>query len=206
MRHGQTEWNSLHKIQGVTDIPLNDIGRIQARATAEYLEKFYPIDAIYSSPLSRAYETAQICAEPFSLPIQKTNDLLELKLGDWEGLTFEEIRKIHPKELDQWEYEPHRCQIPGDSESIVYLWQRLNAFCDELKVVHNPKNETVLCVTHHMPARIIIAQHLGLRIENMRVLRMKNAALNVIDWSPEKTILSTLNERAYLDVLQEDHW
>lgn len=205
MRHGQTDWNYMRKIQGVSDIPLNDIGRLQAKAAADHLEKFYAVQAVYSSPLSRAYETAQICATPFSLPVQKTDELLELKLGDWEGLTFQEIGQLYPTELQQWESEPHLCQIPGDSEMIELLWERLDVFLDRLKELHGPKNETVLCVTHHMPARIILAQHLGLPIENMRTLRVKNATLNVIEWCPEKTVISTLNERV-IDMLQEDHW
>lgn len=205
MRHGQTDWNYRHKIQGVTDIPLNEVGRLQARAAAEHLKKFYSVQAIYSSPLSRAYETAQICAAPFSLSTQRTDDLLELKLGHWEGLTFQEIGELYPEELQQWENEPHRCRIPGDSEMIELLWVRLEKFFMRLKELHESKNETVLCVTHHMPARIIIAQHLGLPIENMRTLRIKNATLNVIEWWPERTVVSTLNERVS-NMLQEDHW
>lgn len=205
MRHGQTDWNYRHKIQGVTDIPLNDTGRLQAKAAAEHLKKFYSVQSVYSSPLSRAYETAQICASSFSLPTQQTDELLELKLGDWEGLTFQEIGKLYPEELQRWENEPHLCEIPGDSEMIGLLWVRLENFFARLKELHGANNETVLCVTHHMPARIIIAQHLGLPIENMRTLRIKNATLNVIEWWPERTVVSTLNERV-LDMLQEDHW
>lgn len=204
VRHGQTEWNQQRKIQGMTDIPLNDVGRIQARCVSDYLKKHYSIDAVYASPLTRALETAQICAKPFGVPVQLTDELREIRLGDWEGLTFDEIHRIHPKELEMWEKEPHHCIIPGDSETIRDIDMRLRGFVDRLKELHEPKNETVLCVTHHTPARLILANSIGLGVEGIRHLRINNASLNVFDWTPEQTLLYTLNERCYMDALSEE--
>lgn len=206
-RHGQTEWNRMRKIQGITDIPLNETGRQQAEQLSNYLVEHYgPIQAIYSSPLLRAVETARICAEPWDVPVQLTDDLLEIRLGDWEGLTFEEIGERHPEQMRLWETEPHHCKIPGDSEAISVIWDRLLYFFDRLKEMHEPTNDTILCVTHHMPARIIMAQHFGIPIENMRVLRINNASVNIIEWTPKQTIVQTLNERPYLNTPRGERW
>jgi Fructose-2,6-bisphosphatase len=204
VRHGQTAWNQQRKIQGITDIPLNDVGRFQVRCLAEYIKKHYRVDAVYSSPLKRARETAQICAEPFDIPVQLTDELREIRLGDWEGLTFDEIQRTHPKELELWEKEPHVCVIPGDSETISDIAIRLRGLIERLKELHESNNETVLCITHHTPARLIIADSMGLGIKGMSHLRINNASLNVFDWTPDQTLLYTLNERCYMDALSEE--
>jgi uncharacterized phosphatase len=91
VRHGETEWNRLGRVQGRTDIPLNETGREQARATAERLagERF---DAVVSSPLSRAAETAQIIADGLGIgPVELVDDLVERNYGEAEGMTGKDI-------------------------------------------------------------------------------------------------------------------
>lgn len=93
VRHGETEWNRLGRVQGRTDVPLNDVGRDQARATARRLagDRF---DAVVASPLSRAAETAQIIAEGLGLgPVELVDDLVERNYGEAEGMTGEDIDK-----------------------------------------------------------------------------------------------------------------
>ena len=91
VRHGETEWNRLKRVQGRTDIPLNDTGRRQARATAERLTGEH-FDAVVASPLSRAAETAQIIADGIGIgPIELVDDLVERDYGDAEGMTGKDI-------------------------------------------------------------------------------------------------------------------
>jgi probable phosphoglycerate mutase len=91
VRHGETEWNRLRRVQGRTDIPLNETGREQARATARRLadDRF---DAVAASPLSRAAETAQIIADGLGIgPVELIDDLVERNYGEAEGMTGEDI-------------------------------------------------------------------------------------------------------------------
>lgn len=91
VRHGETEWNRLKRVQGRTDIPLNDTGRRQARATAERLTGEH-FDAVVASPLSRAAETAQIIADGLGIgPIELVDDLVERDYGEAEGMTGADI-------------------------------------------------------------------------------------------------------------------
>ena len=91
VRHGETDWNRERRIQGSTDIPLNDTGRSQASATGALLAS-REWDGVYASPLSRAFETAEIIADTLGLPIPRiVPQLAERNYGDAEGLTGDEI-------------------------------------------------------------------------------------------------------------------
>ncbi len=96
VRHGETEWNRTHRIQGSTDVPLNDTGRAQAQRTGGLLSR-RSWDGIYSSPLSRAFETATIISAavkgdyPLALPA-----LVERNYGEAEGLTDKEVSRRYP--------------------------------------------------------------------------------------------------------------
>jgi probable phosphoglycerate mutase len=91
VRHGETEWNRLGRVQGRTDIPLNDTGREQARATARRLQG-QTFDAVAASPLSRAAETAQLIADGLRLgPVELVDELVERNYGEAEGMTGKDI-------------------------------------------------------------------------------------------------------------------
>lgn len=94
-RHGETEWNRTGRWQGWADPPLNETGRAQARALAEQL-RAVPFDAVYSSDLRRAHETAVIVAEPHSVPVVTEAGLREIDIGSWSGLTTNEIEERFP--------------------------------------------------------------------------------------------------------------
>jgi broad specificity phosphatase PhoE len=93
VRHGETDWNAVARLQGHTDRPLSDFGRRQARQLADELED-EPLDAIYTSDLARARETAEIAGERLGLPIVLDPDLREKDWGTWEGLTSVERDRV----------------------------------------------------------------------------------------------------------------
>ena len=86
IRHGQNDWNLEGKIQGRTDIPLNKTGLEQAAMLAKGMEH-RPVTRIFSSPLKRALQTAQIIGESRKAPVEIVEDLQEVDFGRWEGLT-----------------------------------------------------------------------------------------------------------------------
>jgi|SRR5581483_11612906 len=94
-RHGETDWNREGRWQGWADPPLNDTGREQARALAAQLRDV-PFDAVFSSDLRRAFETAEIVAKPHGVPVVADRDLREIDIGSWSGLTHDEIREQFP--------------------------------------------------------------------------------------------------------------
>src|SRR5690242_5415348 len=87
VRHGVTDWNQAMRMQGQSDIPLNDEGREQAKRIAARLSEANPrVDAVWSSDLSRARHTAEAIAAPLNLPVRTSARLREIMLGEWEGL------------------------------------------------------------------------------------------------------------------------
>jgi len=94
-RHGETEWNRIGRYQGWADPTLNETGREQARSLAAQLRST-PIDAVYSSDLRRAHETAEIVAEPHGVPVVVEPGLREVNVGEWSGLTRAEVERRFP--------------------------------------------------------------------------------------------------------------
>ena len=116
IRHGITEWNSMGKIQGRTDIPLNEAGVKSAYAlAAEMRAQGYIPTEIFTSPLARAYKTAEIVASEFSLTPEAVTDFQEMPFGLWEGLSWNEITEKYPAEFKAWNND-RTVQIPeGES-------------------------------------------------------------------------------------------
>ena len=166
-RHGETDWNVQRRVQGHSDTPLNDTGRVQARALAEELAG-EPIDAVFSSDLMRAHETARIVAEPRGLDVTAIRDLREKHFGTWEGLTDQEIHVRFPGTEDRsW-------RDWGDGETREEMAERVLAALRRIADTH--PDARVLVVSHGGPLRAVLT-HCGIdgvaRIENCHVVRVE---------------------------------
>ncbi len=119
-RHGETDWNRDGRWQGWADPPLNDTGRAQARALAAELESL-EFDAVYSSDLKRAHETAEILAGPHGAPIVVDPGLREIDIGSWSGLTRGEIAERFPdgERPDGESREQHGARVLAAVERIA---------------------------------------------------------------------------------------
>jgi len=174
-RHGETDWNLHRRIQGHSDTPLNDTGRAQAQALADELSG-ERIDAVYSSDLKRAHETARLVAAPRGLEVTAIRDLRERHFGTWEGLTDEEIFARFPqvREGAPW----------GDAETPEEMGERVLAALRRLAEAH--PGEHVLVVSHGGPLRRVLAR-CGVdnvaRIDNCHVVRVEivNGVLRGVD-------------------------
>jgi broad specificity phosphatase PhoE len=143
IRHGETDWNLQHRIQGLTDIPLNETGREQARAAGRLLSE-RGFDRIFSSPLSRARETAEIIAAEAGLPSPDIVDaLVERDYGDAEGLSFAEIERRYPD----------RSLVPGE-ETREAVAQRVLPALHDLAAAH--PDEALLIVSHGGAIRSVL--------------------------------------------------
>jgi len=139
-RHGQTDWNVLRKVQGVTDIELNSVGIEQAKKVGEML-KDKKIDIVFSSPLKRAYRTAELIVENRNIPIIKDNRIIERSFGILEGSTKNEIRGWKES---AWRFDKN-VNVQG-VEEFSDVWLRIKEFLDSLKKDYEDK--TVLVVSH----------------------------------------------------------
>ena len=165
VRHGETDWNRERRIQGHTDVPLNDEGRRQARALAADLHGEH-VDAFYSSDLARAVETAAIVAGTRSLAVTEVGGLRERHFGTWEGLSDVEAAERFPEATrETWE-------VWGDGESREEMTERVLTALDAIAASH--PNETVVVVTHGGPMRVVLraCDVEDARIGNCAVVRL----------------------------------
>jgi broad specificity phosphatase PhoE len=163
-RHGETDWNLERRVQGHTDRPLNETGREQALALADALAE-EPLDAVYSSDLVRAHETARIVAERKGLDVVAMPELRERDFGTWEGLTDEEIFQRFP----QAHHGPW-----GDAESREEMLERAEGALRRIAASH-PEGQ-VLVITHGGPVRALLTACNGReagRISNCVVYRIR---------------------------------
>ncbi|SCL67683.1 probable phosphoglycerate mutase [Micromonospora citrea] len=155
-RHGNTDWNAASRVQGQTDVPLNDLGREQARAAAPLLAALRP-DAIVASDLSRAMDTAAALAAVTGLPVGTDPRLRERHFGLWQGLVLAEAAERHPAEYARWRAgDPD----PGAGiETLDDLGKRVGAaFQDAADLA---PGGTVVVTTHGAGARQGVGQLLG---------------------------------------------
>jgi uncharacterized phosphatase len=144
VRHGETDWNKSRRIQGSTDIPLNDTGRAQA-ATAGKLLARRQWHAIVASPLSRAFETAQIIAAEVGLPSPTQNaTLVERRYGEAEGLDYRQVDALYPQDVD----------VPG-RESRDEVMERVVPALLRISAEH--PGENVIVVSHGGVIRAVLA-------------------------------------------------
>ena len=152
-RHGETQWNTVRRMQGQKNSPLTELGIKQARWLAEALKETR-IDVIYCSPLGRAYETAVILSESVGAPIICCNDLKELYFGSWEGQLKEDIEKKY-KETDYFFWNEPEKYIPTDGETLSELKERGIRFLEE--VLMKSTYENILVVAHAIVLKSFLA-------------------------------------------------
>jgi len=195
IRHGETEWNTQHRAQGRTDIPLNERGRAQAQALGNHFAG-ETIDLVLSSPLSRAYETAKAVADAAGAPIKTAEDLTEIQFGVWEGLSFDDIRKNYPELMKQWRECPYSCDIPN-AESPEEVMLRVVPYLK--KVVEENPGKTIAVVSHTLPLKVALASFMGLPFDNIHVFRLDNTGYSELEFREDgKCILTNLNVSTHL--------
>lgn len=180
IRHGETEWNRLGRWQGQTDVPLSDTGRRQARDLASRLQD-QRLEAIYSSDLSRARETAAALAEATGAPLVEDARLREIHLGTWEGLLFDEIRQRDGDHLDRFRARPTEERAP-QGEGVPDVQQRVLAALHE--IVQRHPHGAVAIVSHGLALAVVKTHVLGLPLDTAWEVEPANADPEEYHWAP----------------------
>ena len=178
IRHGKTDWNARHKLQGRTDIPLNGEGRRMAEAAREEYRDVH-FDVCFCSPLVRAKETAEILLRGRDVPIIEDERLREMSFGSYEGQ--ENSFDIPDCPINVLFFHPEQYRDPpGGAESLDALFERTGAFLreradpllaegkDVLIVGHGAMNSSIVCQVRHMPR----AQFWSAGIENCKLMQL----------------------------------
>lgn len=212
IRHGETEGGEIRRYKGTIDVPLSEIGIRQMEEIAEYIiqhssnnnPSIPPISpstshdlievgllkTVYCSDLSRAIKSAEIIAEPHSLKPIVVPSLRERNFGIWEGMSFDEIKEMYPREFEAWAGNPLKFS-PIGGESTLEVKERVIKALDEIIGNHNDK--CIAIVAHGGVNRIILCHLLGIPLENIFRIEQSYGCLNVIEFWDKYPVVKLIN-------------
>ena len=194
VRHGETQWNRENRVVGLTNIGLNDKGRKQAQRLASALKE-ERVDAIYSSPLSRAWETAQAIARLHHGEVKADDAFKEMDAGELDGLTYEEMRGRYGDFVKQWFSAPTSVTMPG-GESLDRVQERAWRGVERIKERHS--DGVIMVVSHNFVILSIICKALGLDLFQFRRMRTNVASITILDIDQRGASLVLFNDTCHL--------
>ncbi|MBN2256230.1 MAG: alpha-ribazole phosphatase [Anaerolineaceae bacterium] len=171
VRHGQTDWNLEGRYQGQSDVPLNENGRIQAQLLARQLQD-KQFEAIFTSDLQRAKETAEILAAIFHLPVNSDPRLREIHQGEWEGQQVDDIKSRYANLWNERMEDPANVRPPG-GETVAEVARRVHAALNDIATHH--ANDPVMVVSHGLAIATALCKINGIPIGQAYTLIPDNA-------------------------------
>jgi broad specificity phosphatase PhoE len=170
IRHGETDWNVTGRYQGQADPPLNAKGLEQAHLLTEELRGVH-LDVLYTSPLRRALQTAQVLANALNVTLHLEPRLMEIHQGDWQGRLRADIAARYPDLFRRWETEPWEVTPPG-GEHLRQVQERVSEAVDSMLNLH--RGQRIGLVAHRIPIALIKVRFQGLDREVVRTLQLPN--------------------------------
>lgn len=211
VRHGESSYNVERRVQGYSDeSTLTEVGQTAARQVGDAL-KDIAFDAVYSSPLRRAKDTAEIVLSCLKQPpkqlFQTIETLKEINLVLWEGMLFTDVAQKYPAEFEQWNNSPHemRMLIPNEQGGsneyfpVLDLYDRARSFWQEFLPKH--ANQTVLLIAHSGINRALISTAIGLEPTGYQAVHQSNCGISVLNFAGgwgELVQIESLNQTAHL--------
>jgi len=198
VRHGETEWNVGEVYRGRIDIGLDEVGIRQAELLGKYLSDL-KLDAIYSSPLKRALDTANIIAQYQDVGVQVTDGLIDFNYGGWQGLPDREVSKLYPALRNEWHTNPHLVKMP-DGESLDDVRERAISVVND--VISKYKGGVAL-VSHRVVNKVLICSLLGLDNSHLWNIKQDVGAITKFDYINGRFILTRHNDTSHLRGIQK---
>lgn len=196
IRHGQTDSNAGKSFQGRIDNPLNALGFSQAEQMAEYMSKL-PIDAIYSSTLLRARQTAEALSKRCQLPYTPMELLQETSFGEWEGVSFAELWEKYPKEMGIFMTTPGEWTPPGGIS-----FKESQKRCDKaLKQILEEQghDKNIAIVAHGGIIRVMLCSLLQCPLNSLWKINIHNVSVSTITNWEGNMIAETINDYHFLE-------
>lgn len=188
-RHGETEWNIQHRMQGRLDSPLTELGKRQALLLGKRLAD-RPIDVIYSSTAPRAIATAGLIKGERSIPTYTHEGFCEMSLGEWEGKKVSVLKETEQENCLNFLYHPQLFVPPKGAESFEELQQRLLAALTEVARKH--RDQSILVVSHGVAMRNMRAALNGLPLETLWHELYKPTALSMVEHNAESNAFNII--------------
>ena len=179
MRHGETNWNKERRLQGQSDIPLNEFGVELAVKTAEGL-KDVPFNVAFCSPLGRAVETAKTVLGNREVPLNTDDRLKEINFGTSEGMHFDEAKQDPAHPLHNFFRRPECYSPTGGADSFAQVAERGRSFLQEKILPLEDTHEAVLIVAHGAFNRSLINPIMGIPMEDFWHVELPNCAVSIL--------------------------
>ncbi len=196
VRHGRTAWNKDVRFRGAVDIPLDEVGLIQAQLTAKAVRNRWPAAAaIYSSPLPRAIQTATPIAAALGLPIQNHPGLSDLSYGDWTGCTPEEVQARNPEMYQLWLTRPQDVRF-SSGDSLAQMQDQQVQMLQQLQAMYD--GQRVILLSHQLVIRVLLCTLLDIGLEKIRQLGQDTAAINLARYRNGRGSVVTMNDTCHL--------
>jgi len=198
VRHGETEWNVGKIYRGRMDINLDEVGIKQAELLGKYLSQTM-LDAIYSSPLKRALDTANIIARYSKTSVQVSDNLIDFDYGEWQGLSEEEVKKLYPSLHNEWLTNPHRVRMPH-GESLADVRER------SLKVINGVISKykgRVVVVSHRVINKVLICSLSGLDNSHFWNIKQDLTGITTFSYQAGRFILTKHNDTSHLKGMEK---
>lgn len=199
IRHGETHWNTLGRLQGKSDTELNENGIRLAKITGECLKEI-PFDLAISSPLKRAYDTAKLVLGDRNIPIRTDARIEEITFGEWEGLCCRKHNyQIPSPDFEKFFTDPFSYEPPEDGECVQDLIERCGSFYRELLETPEYQDKTILIAAHGCSSRAFLYHIDGKREDFWRGHVPPNCAVSIIRVEDGKAVIEA-QDQVYYDL------
>jgi broad specificity phosphatase PhoE len=197
-RHGETMWNVEKVFRGRADVNLDGVGIKQAELLGKYLSN-WELEAIYSSPVKRALDTANIVARYQKVAVLIAEGLIDFDFGEWQSLPEQEVKKLYPAILDEWHNNPDKVKMPG-GESLADVRRRAVEVVSDVLSRHQGN---VLLVSHRVVIKVLICYLLGLDNSHFGNISQDVGGITIFNYADGRFILTRHNDTSHLRDLQK---
>jgi broad specificity phosphatase PhoE len=197
-RHGETVWNVEKIYRGRADVNLDEVGIKQADLLGKYLSS-WKLEAIYSSPVKRATDTANIIARYQKIGVQIAEGLVDFDYGEWQSLPEKEVKKLYPALLNEWHNNPHKVRMPA-GESLEDVRNRA------IEVVNDVLSKyqgSVVLISHRVVNKVLICSLLGLDNSHFWNIKQDVGGITIFDYVDGRFVLTRHNDTSHLRELQK---
>ena len=198
VRHGETLWNIEKIYRGRADVNLDEIGIRQAQLLGKYLSNC-KLEAIYSSPLRRAMDTANIVACYQKIRVNIAPGLIDFDYGEWQSLPEQEAKRLYPTLHNEWHNNPHKVRMPG-GESLEDVRRRAIKVAD---AILSKYQASVVLVSHRVVNKVLICSLLGLDNSYFWTIKQDVGGITIFNYVDERFVLTRHNDTSHLKELEK---
>jgi broad specificity phosphatase PhoE len=197
-RHGETVWNVEKIYRGRTDVNLDEVGIKQAELLGKHLSNL-ELEAVYSSPLRRALDTANVIARYQKIGVHIAEGLTDLNYGEWQSLPEQEAKRLYPTLHNEWHNNPHKVRMPG-GESLGDVRSRAIEVVNEVLFKYQG---AVVLVSHRVVNKVLICSLLGLDNSYFWNIKQDVGGITIFNYADGRFVLTKHNDTSHLKELQK---